>query len=835
MRKYTCSELLLMARNTLGLIQTDDATGLSLDVTEVELDNIQKAATANCFDAMSAQDEFDAYILAIRPLIETGYRYSILAAKFLDLYNEQIAWNWLGKEMPLRTSEGHLEQCVWFARSYIQQGITFGHLDPKCFKQLLKDPELLKTLATMYFHTRTQYHTYLAAQTLHDRYYQHSSSDGVRYETHFTFMIRVVAGVTRKKRYRERYAEKFTDRFQILIDKLYSPSTPTKFNSGTMHPQLSSCYLTTVQDDLDEIYQTFRKNAQLSKFAGGIGNDFTPVRAMGALIRGTNGESQGVVPFLKVNESTAIAVNQGGKRKGAICAYLESWHADVLDFLELRKNTGDDRRRTHDMNTANWVPDLLIKRVQRNGTWSLFTPNEVPDLHELSGPAFEEAYLRYEEMGVRGELSVFKQIPAITLWRKMLSMVFETGHPWICFKDPCNMRSPQQHAGVVHSSNLCTEITLNTSADEIAVCNLGSINIAAHVVAGEKPTMDWHKLERTVKIATEMLNDVIDCNFYPVKEAKRSNLRHRPVGLGIMGNTDALTRLGVPLESQAAIDFAYVSQTFISANAIMTSAEIARDFGKYPSYEGSTWSQGKMPWDTHVEFLAYRKANGYPVPGQVLPTLTADDYFGISPAQIIMLKGRAAEFVEQYGLANSNLTSIAPTATISNILGVSQSIEPIYENLYVKSNLSGEFTVINPHLEHWLRKNNMWTSEMIMNLKMSGGSVQVLVGMPAEIKALFRTAFEIDQSWTMRATAARQISIDQSQSYNLYVAKPNGPLLDKLYMLAFQLALKTTYYLRTLGATAAEKSTGTGGELNAVKVSTPQACSIDNPDCEACQ
>jgi ribonucleoside-diphosphate reductase alpha chain len=604
-------------------------------------------------------------------------------------------------------------------------------------------------------------------------------------------------------------------------------STPTLFNSGSRRPQLSSCFLTTVPDDLDGIFKSIKDNALLSKYAGGLGNDWTRVRGLGAHIKGTNGESQGVVPFLKVANDTAIAVNQGGKRKGAVCAYLETWHIDIEEFLDLRKNTGDDRRRTHDMNTANWVPDLFMQRVEADAPWTLFSPDEVPALHDLTGKAFAEAYERYERMAEKGEINVWKSVRATDLWRRMLTMLFETGHPWITFKDPCNIRSPQQHCGVVHSSNLCTEITLNTSNDEVAVCNLGSVNLATHVT---EQGLDHERLARTIRTGMRMLDNVLDVNFYNIPEARRSNLRHRPVGLGIMGYQDALHTLRFPIASPDAVQFADESMEAVSFHAIAASVELAAERGRYPSFEGSLWSRGILPIDS-IELLA--EARG-----------------GLDQDRSITLDWRTLrERVQRIGMRNSYVMAIAPTATISNICGVAQSIEPTYQNLYVKSNMSGDFTVVNPALVRDLKARGLWDAVMVSDLKYFDGSLGAIDRVPDDLKALYATAFEIDSSWLVEAAARRQKWIDQSQSLNIYIREPNGRKLDALYRLAWKRGLKTTYYLRSQGATHVEKSTlkGTDGKLNAVAAASMSAasepivvqpvnvCAIDDPTCEACQ
>jgi ribonucleoside-diphosphate reductase alpha chain len=602
-------------------------------------------------------------------------------------------------------------------------------------------------------------------------------------------------------------------------------STPTLFNSGTQRSQLSSCYLTTVSDDLDGIYEAIKDNALLAKYAGGLGNDWTPVRALGSHIKGTNGKSQGVVPFLKVVNDTAVAVNQGGKRKGAVCSYLETWHLDIEEFLELRKNTVDDRRRTHDMNTANWVPDLFMRRVMENGEWTLFSPSDCPDLHDKYGKAFEKAYLGYEDKAARGELKLFKKVQAVHLWRKMLSMLFETGHPWITFKDPCNVRSPQRHAGVVHSSNLCTEITLNPNDREIAVCNLGSVNLVAHMKDGR---LDHEKLRRTVATAMRMLDNVIDINYYAVAKARNANLKHRPVGLGIMGFQDCLHLLRIPYASPEAVEFADRSMEAVAHCAYWASTELAEERGRYSSFKGSLWDQGVLPQDTLA--LLREERGGY---------VEIDESESLDWEAL-------RERVRKHGMRNSNCLAIAPTATIANIIGVSASIEPTFQNLYVKSNLSGEFTIVNDYLVADLKKLGLWDEVMIADLKYFDGNLGRIDRVPADLRRLYATAFEVDPSWLVEAGARRQKWIDQSQSLNIYIANASGKRLDDTYKLAWVRGLKTTYYLRSLGATHAEKSTVTAGQLNAVPTDVaadprgstpgePKYCAIDAPDCEACQ
>jgi ribonucleoside-diphosphate reductase alpha chain len=641
---------------------------------------------------------------------------------------------------------------------------------------------------------------FLGLQTLYDRYLLHSG--GARFELPQAFFLRVAMGLSLREIDRESRVGEF---YQLLSAFDVMCSTPTLFNAGTTRPQLSSCFLTSVPDELPGIFGAISDNALLSKYAGGLGNDWTPVRGIGAHIRGTNGESQGVVPFMKIANDTAVAVNQGGKRKGAVCAYLETWHIDVEEFLDLRKNTGDDRRRTHDMNTANWVPDEFLRRVRADGQWTLFSPDEASDLHDLYGDEFAAAYRAHEEAAARGERKVFRTVRAVELWRRMLTMLFETGHPWITFKDPCNVRSPQRHAGVVHSSNLCTEITLNTvggsagrAADEVAVCNLASVNLARHTTA---TGIDTERLAATVRTAVRMLDNVIDINYYTIPSARRSNLRHRPVGLGLMGHQDALFTLRIPLASDAAVEFADESMELISYHAIAASSDLAAERGRYASFDGSLWSQGVLPIDS-VESLAATRGEGE---------------LELDRTRRLDWDALRATVLAQ-GMRNSNVMAIAPTATIANITGVNPSIEPLYRNLYVKANMSGDFTVVNPYLVRDLAQRGLWDPVMVSDLKYFDGALGEIDRVPTELKELYATAFEIDSRWLVEAAARRQKWLDQAQSLNLYLARPSGRELDALYQLAWVRGLKTTYYLRSQAATRVEKSTltGTDGRLNSV-------------------
>lgn len=775
-------------------------------VEAVDRQVILEDALKNLFDGVNEKDVNNTLVMSARTLIEKEPNYSYVAACLLldKMRGEALSFI---EESPVQATQREMAAAYPdYFKKFIFRGAELGLLDHELAKyDLERLGEALKP-------ERDQQFTYLGLQTLYDRYFIHSE-DEIRFELPQAFYMRVAMGLAINELDREGRAIEFYD---LLSSFDFMSSTPTLFNSGTCRPQLSSCYLTTVPDDLDGIFSSIKDDALLSKFAGGLGNDWSRVRALGAHIKGTNGKSQGVVPFLKVANDTAVAVNQGGKRKGAMCAYLETWHMDIEEFLELRKNTGDDRRRTHDMNTANWIPDLFMKRVAEEADWTLFSPNAVPDLHDLYGAEFEKRYTEYEQMAANGEIKNFKTIPAMSLWRKMLSMLFETGHPWITFKDPCNLRSPQPHVGVVHSSNLCTEITLNTSDDEIAVCNLGSVNLPQHV---DENGLNAEKLQKTINTAMRMLDNVIDYNYYSVTKARRSNLRHRPVGLGIMGFQDALYKLRLPYSSEEAVEFADNSMEMVSYYAIKASTDLAEERGTYSTYPGSLWSQGILPIDS-IQRLAENRGDFLQV--DTSSTLDWDSL---------------RERVKTVGMRNSNCMAIAPTATISNICGVSQSIEPTYQNLFVKSNLSGEFTVVNPYLAHDLKSRGIWDDVMVNDLKYFDGSVQSIDRIPNDLKALYASAFEVDPRWLVEAASRRQKWIDQGQSLNLYMSEPSGKKLDNLYKLAWVRGLKTTYYLRSLGATHMEKS-ATNNNTAAQEQEAPEepkVCSILDPDCEACQ
>jgi ribonucleoside-diphosphate reductase alpha chain len=814
------------------------------DLSDVDADRIIKESLNNMYDGISASDVATSILITARTLVEEEPNYTYVTSRLLldELRREALTF--------LDVAGTGVEQCATQAqmatlypqalRRFVEKGVELELLSPG----LLNFD--LEKLGAAIQPERDLNFTYLGLQTLYDRYFIHSNE--TRFELPQVFFMRVAMGLAGEE---DDYNARAIEFYDLLSSFDYMSSTPTLFNSGTLRPQLSSCFLTTVPDDLDGIYGAIHDNAMLSKWAGGLGNDWTQVRALGSYIKGTNGKSQGIVPFLKVVNDTAVAVNQGGKRKGAVCAYLESWHLDIEEFLELRKNTGDDRRRTHDMNTANWIPDLFMKRVTEDGEWTLFSPSTVPDLHDLYGRAFEKRYQEYEEQTRTGEIKLFRRIKAVELWRKMVSMLFETGHPWMTFKDACNVRSPQQHVGVVHSSNLCTEITLNTSAEEIAVCNLGSVNLVQHVEDGK---LNLKKLKKTIRTAVRMLDNVIDINYYSVPQARTSNMRHRPVGLGIMGFQDALYKMGYAYASDEAVEFADRSMEAVSYYAIDASCKLAKERGAYASFSGSLWSRGVLPYDS-LKMLQSERGPGY---------LDVDD-------SITMDWDKLRAKVQSNGMRNSNVMAIAPTATIANITGVSQSIEPTYQNLYVKSNLSGEFTVVNPYMVRDLKEAGLWDKVMVNDLKYYDGSLKAIERIPMEIKQRYATAFEVEPRWLVDAASRRQKWIDQAQSLNLYIAGASGKKLDITYRMAWLRGLKTTYYLRALSATSTEKSTLDRGTLNAVSAQgeggsrtaapqaamesagaeaapagafdielgdaadVPLACSIDDPDCEACQ
>ena len=793
-----------------------EGLGNNIDASPIITETIK-----NLYDGVPMAQVYDSAILASRTLIEKDPAYSQVTARILmHVIRKEI----LGHEV--LQGDMQAEYSSYFVK-YINEGITAELLDPR-----MRDFDLPRLAAALNASRDLQFN-YLGLQTLYDRYFLHIEDR--RIEMPQAFFMRVAMGLSLNELDRERRAIEF---YEILSTFDFMSSTPTLFNSATTRPQLSSCYLTTVDDDLEGIYEALKENALLSKFAGGLGNDWTNVRALGSHIKGTNGKSQGVVPFLKVVNDTAVAVNQGGKRKGAVCAYLETWHLDIEEFLELRKNTGDDRRRTHDMNTSNWIPDLFMKRVMEGGDWTLFSPSNTPDLHDKFGKAFEEAYVAYEKKADAGELKPFRRIPAQQLWRKMLGMLFETGHPWITFKDPCNIRSPQQHIGVVHSSNLCTEITLNTNESEIAVCNLGSVNLTAHMTtdASGKMILDHEKLQKTIRTAMRMLDNVIDINYYAVAKARNSNLKHRPVGMGIMGFQDCLHMQRIPYASDEAVKFADSSMEAVCYYAYQASNELAEERGVYSTYKGSLWDRGILPQDS-VALLAAERGG----------------YLEVDSSSIMNWDGLRAR-IKQHGMRNSNCVAIAPTATISNIIGVSACIEPTFQNLFVKSNLSGEFTVVNEYLVRDLKDRGLWDEVMIADLKYFDGTLSKIDRVPQDLRDLYATAFEVEPSWLVEAASRRQKWIDQAQSLNIYMGGASGKKLDDTYKLAWLRGLKTTYYLRTMAATHVEKSTVASGQLNAVSsgggvngTDAASAQELDGPactmrpgdagfeECEACQ
>ena len=798
----------------LAKIITDSCEGLD----DVDPKEVLEQSLGNLYDGVSVSDMRTSLIMTARTKVEKEPNYSFVTARILmdQIRNEALEFLGIAEEATYADMENYYPEALV---KYIDKGIELEILDPE-----LKNYDL-KQLGQAIDHTRDNQFTYLGIQTLYDRYFIHSNK--IRYELPQIFFMRVAMGLAIEEKEREKRTIEF---YNLLSDFDYMSSTPTLFNSGTKRPQLSSCYLSTVPDNLRGIFSAYGDMAMLSKWAGGLGYDWTPVRALGSYIKGTNGESQGIVPFLKVANDTAVAVNQGGKRKGAMCSYLETWHLDIEEFLELKKNTGDDRRRVHDTNTANWIPDLFMKRVQNDEDWTLFSPGETPDLHDLVGKEFEERYLAYEVMAAEQKLNQYKTVKASDLWRKMLTMLFETGHPWMTFKDPCNLRSPQQHTGVVHSSNLCTEITLNTVAgEEIAVCNLGSVNLKQHMLDGK---LDEEKIKTTVTTAIRMLDNVININYYSVDTSENSNLQHRPIGLGLMGFQDTLYMQGISYNSEEAVEFADRSMELISYYAINASSDLAKERGSYKTYEGSLWSQGILPKDSI----------------RILKEQRGEDYLKVDESETLDWETLRKKVLNQ-GMRNSNVMAIAPTATISNITGVTQSIEPTYQNLYVKSNLSGEFTIVNPHLVNILKEQNLWDDVMINDLKYRDGSLQQIGRIPDDIKEMFKTAFEVEPKYIVEAASRRQKWIDQAQSLNLYISNVSGKKLDITYRMAWLLGLKTTYYLRSMGATSTEKSTIENRALNKVEAKiddanaqsmgepapVSSACSLDDPDCEACQ
>jgi ribonucleoside-diphosphate reductase alpha chain len=766
------------------------------------------------YNGITPKEIARSMVLAARAKIEDDPSYDAVAGR--------LVLNIIYRESLSKSSSGSQDVAALYKDNfadYIATGIEAGRIAPE-----LAEYDLGR-IAEALDSSRDALFPYLGLQTIYDRYLLHI--DGRRFEAPQYFWMRVAMGLSMLE---DNKTDRAIEFYNMLSNFRFTSATPTLFNAGTLHPQLSSCYLSTVDDDLDGIFKAIADNAKLSKWAGGLGNDWTNIRATNSHISGTNGQSQGVIPFLKVVSDTAVAVNQGGKRKGAVCSYLETWHLDVEEFLDLRKNTGDERRRTHDMHTANWIPDLFMKRVMAKQDWTLFSPDETPDLHDLYGKAFEERYVQYEQDAADGKLRLTRTVSAVELWRKMLTRVFETGHPWITFKDPSNIRSPQDHTGVVHSSNLCTEILLNTSADEIAVCNLGSINMLNHITDGK---LDLEKLEETINVAVRMLDNVIDINFYPTPEAKNANGRHRPVGMGLMGFQDALSACGISYASEEAVEFADRSMEAISYFAILASSRLAAERGAYSTYKGSKWDRGLLPIDT---VAVLEEERGLEIDMDKSSTMDWD---------------KVRKMVAEHGVRNSNIMAIAPTATISTIIGVTQSIEPTYKQLFVKSNLSGEFVQVNVRLVNELKERGLWGDDMLQKIKYFDGALGEIPDLPEDIKGRYATAFEIDPKWIIRCASRRQKWIDMGQSLNLYLGQPSGRRLDEMYKYAWQAGLKTTYYLRSLGATQVEKSTvdinkfgvqprwmknaSTSADIKVERQPEVQACSVDNPDCESCQ
>lgn len=810
-------------KRRLTVIFSDAALGLK----GVDSKSLVEHIEANLYDGISEQELKKALVLTARAFIEKDPVYSKLTMRLAlqNLYDEVL---------------GNIHKDSLFS-SYrktfiknIKRMVEDGRLD----KRILEFD--LKELAEYIDPKRDDLFEYLGLQVLYDRYFLREEGGETKLETPQAFWMRVAMGLCFNEGVdKEKRAKEFYD---IMSTLHYVPSTPTLFHSATTYPQLSSCYLNTVEDDLGHIFKVHGDNAQLSKYSGGIGTDWTNIRATGSLIKTTNVGSQGVIPFLKIANDVTVSINRSGKRRGATCVYLETWHLDIEDFLDLRRNTGDERRRTHDLNTANWIPDLFIKRVIKGEDWTLFSPEEVPELHHLYGKKFEKKYREYEKKTKTGEMKLFKTLPAQELWRKMISMLFETGHPWVTFKDPCNIRSPQDHIGVIHNSNLCTEITLNTSAEETAVCNLGSINLARHIKAGK---LDEQKLKKTVSTAMRMLDNVIDLCFYPTKEARYANMRHRPVGLGIMGFQDALYQLDIDFDSETAVEFADQSMEMISYYAILASSHLAKERGAYETFPGSKWDRGILPIDT-LDLL--EEERGEPVP------VSRKSRLDWAPVR---------ESVKKYGMRNSNTMAIAPTATISNISGCYPCIEPIYKNLYVKSNMSGEFTVVNEYLVEDLKKLGLWNATMLDDLKRNDGNVQELTSIPPKLRSKYKDVFDVGSEQLIKIAAYRGKWIDQSQSLNIYFKGSSGKQLADVYLIGWHMGLKTTYYLRTVAASSIEKSTidinkkvtNGNGVVSipeplyaqpapvAIATASPpipmingvKACKIDDPDCEACQ
>ena len=785
--------------NTLKIYKTIDR--VCFELTGVDKDLLYKYLLASIYDGITSQEFEMVLILNATSFIEKDPAYSTIARRLL--------LNKLYKEVFHISTTEHTFKAAYKTAfiNNIQLAVEKNFLHAR-----MADYDLA-FLADKLVPERDQLFEYMGISTLYERYLL--KIDGKRVETPQTFFMRIAMGLALEETDK---TERVIEFYNALSQLYYMPSTPTLFHAGFPIAQLSSCYLNTVNDDLSHIFKVIADNAQLSKWAGGIGSDWTNIRGTGSYIKSIKATTQGVVPFLKVANDVVTAITRTGIRRGGTCIYLETWHLDIEDFLDLRKNTGDERRRTHDINTANWIPDLFMKRVLADSTWTLFSPDETPDIHQLYGKAFEDRYTEYEALARAGKMNQFKEISAKQLWRKMLTRIFETGHPWLTWKDPINIRSPQDHAGVVLSSNLCTEITLNTSDKETAVCNLGSLNLEKHIVDG---VIMWDQLQATIKTAIRMLDNIIDINFYPTIEAKNSNMLHRPIGFGLMGFQDGLFALRIPFESQKALTFADELSEYMSYYALLASSELAKERGTYTSYKGSKWSRGIFPFDT---LALVEQERGMPI------GTNKNSKLDWTPVR---------EHVARYGMRNSNVLSIAPTATISTIVGCYPSIEPIYKNIYTKANTSGEFTIINKYLVKDLKERSLWTQDIIDQLKFHDGDLAAIDAIPEDLKMLYKTAFELDAVWLLAITAARGKWIDQSQSHNVFLRNASGAKLNEVYMAAWKLGMKTTYYLRTLGATQIEKSTLDAQRFGYTQkreyIPVSKACSIENQDCESCQ
>ena len=799
---------------------------------EVDASAIVSQCRSELYDGISTKDIERSLIMTVRAMIEVDPLYAKVAARLLLHSNYKNAFD-TNKIDYTKLDKLYRESFI----KNLKRGVEIGRLDPRL---LAFDLEKLSNSLVI---ERDDLFVYMGLQTLNDRYFITDHTTSRVLETPQAFWMRIAMGAALNEKDKLEHTIKF---YEIMSKLLYTPSTPTLFHSGTPKPQLSSCYLNTVSDSLDNIFKTYSDNAQLSKWSGGIGTDWTNIRGTGAFIQGTGVESQGVIPFLKIANDVTVAINRSGRRRGAACVYLEVWHYDIEAFLELRKNTGDERRRTHDMDTANWIPDLFMKRVKEDGDWTLFSTDETPDLHSLYGKRFEEKYEKYERMAKDGKIKLFKQLKARDLWKKMLAMLFETGHPWITFKDPSNIRSPQDHVGVVHNSNLCTEITLNTSENETAVCNLGSLNFAKFV---NNKKFDEVLVGSVAGVAMRMLDNIIDINYYPTEDAKRSNLRHRPVGLGIRGFQDALYALDINFDSDECVKFADYSMEVVSYYAILNSSRLAAERGAYASFRGSKWDRGLLPQDT-LDLLETERGEKIDVE---------------RGGQLNWQEVR--ESIKQHGMRNSNCLAVAPTATTANIVGCIPTIEPMYKNLYVKSNQAGDFIVINPYLVTDLKSLNLWDFEMLGKIKYYDGSIAEIKEIPEKIRNKYKETFEINPRWLIKSAAYRGKWIDQSQSLNIYFKGTSGKDLNELYLYAWELGLKTTYYLRTLAVSQVEKSTVNTSEFGSThlrksstqsyeemvapvlaeksvpdknkesNISIPlgKACLIDDPTCEACQ